>query len=330
MNAERLALSAAVLAALTFLAGCAADPSLTWQRELVGTSYIDQTHDCRISAPNANWTFKMASIDFGDGWTILNMFRPVYNCVILIGVSQHSQKDLETFAQVGTFIPREAKFTYIAGMPCHYSAKPMSSKSVDWLVFVYKFVHNNVGYVISCGYPSQWQGDETLAAELDEILNSFEFVTGPSPAAATGGAGRASAGEKLVRVAVLDIVDLPTGAPTQVTRSLTDEVQNQCMKSGHFELLDRREFAAILKEHDLQAGTMGSGQLVIEAGKLLGARYLLTGNLGQVGESSVIYLQVCDAQTGQIIRTASVRCRGSQDRLLDAIPSLVTRLSAPR
>jgi hypothetical protein len=102
------------------------------------------------------------------------------------------------------------------------------------------------------------------------------------------------------------------------------------MKSGHFELLDRRQLSVVLNEHDLRAATITSGQSAIEAGKLLGARYLMTGNLGQVGESSVIYLQVCDAETGQIIRTASIRCKGSQDRLLDAIPSLVTKLSAQK
>ena len=100
MNAERLAVPVAAVLALAFFGGCAADPSLTWQRELVGTTYTDQTHNFRISAPNANWEIEMSSQDFGAGWFILNMFRPVYNAAVSIGVAKEPITDLDAFAKI--------------------------------------------------------------------------------------------------------------------------------------------------------------------------------------------------------------------------------------
>ncbi len=52
-------------------------------------------------------------------------------------------------------------------------------------------------------------------------------------------------------------------------------------------------------------------------------------NLGTVGVSWVIYLQIVDAKSGEIIATGSMRQRkGDEEQLLDIMSTLVRKLAS--
>ena len=293
---------------------------------ITGSTYVDESYNCQISIPNANWNMEAVYDDFGDGRFILSLFRSVYNTAVFVAVSDHRQESLEVLAGKGTYNPKLARFTYIAGNPCFFATKPMKKQGIEMTTVAYKLVNNNIGYIISIAYATMWSQDEGLQTELDDILNSFEFLTKDEELVASAEAAGSRRG-RLSNVAILDLVDLEIGKPSQTTKGLTSQLQDQCANSGRFELLERRGLDKILQEQDLQLSGMLSGQSAIKAGQLLGARYLISGNVGRIGQTWVLYVQISDAETGKIIATASVRRKKSTaDKLLDTMPLLVKKL----
>ena len=74
---------------------------------------------------------------------------------------------------------------------------------------------------------------------------------------------------------------------------------------------------------------MISGSSAMQIGQLLGAQYLISSNLGRIGETYVIYMQITNAENGKIMKTASSRCRKcSDDILLESISRLVTKFNS--
>ena len=295
-----------------------------------GRTLIDESYNCKISVPNAKWTVEPLYEKTGDCMSLVQCYRAEYKAMVAVAVSKYPQASLAAFAGIGTYNPTDSRFTYVAGKPCFYASKPMTKMGFTFNSVGYKFVSEKRGYMVLIVYPAQFTHHDALQQELDAILNSFDFLRPDTEIAAGPETTKlVASGGKLSRVALLDVVDLAAGKPTGPTKTLTAPLQDACARSGRFELLERRDLAAIAKEHDLQASGMISGDSAVKTGKLLGARYLISGNLGAIGASWVLYVQVTDAETGKIVATASMRCKkGSDEQLLDLIRPLVTKLIA--
>ena len=311
------------------LAGCGSQaPSMTvppaqHRPRVEGLTFVDETYQCRISVPSSEWRILPVYNDIVHGRTIVQLQRSLYDCQFMIGVSNYHQPNLETFAKVGTFNPTTARFTYVAGTPCHLATKDIVVSNITCATHNYKFTNNGYGYLVAVAFPKKWSQDERLLAEIDSIMNSWEFM------APEAGASSAAPKARLKNVAVLDLVDLGTGKPSETTRSLTGKLQDQCARSGRLELLERRDLGKLVDEHDLQASGMVSGASAVKAGKLLGASHLVSGNLGRIGRTCVVYVQIAETESGRILATASQQRRqGTDEALLDLIPALVNRLLA--
>jgi len=115
--------------------------------------------------------------------------------------------------------------------------------------------------------------------------------------------------------------------------ALSDLVTDQMVNSGKFNVLDRTHLSSTLGEHQLGASGEVDPQTAVTAGKMVGARYLVTGNIlqfdqtGQSGASAGSYIpgivgaaaggvnthrvtikvavRVIDARTGQIVQSFS-------------------------
>jgi hypothetical protein len=303
-------------------------------------TYADNTNNFKVILPNSGWTINPSSQTLGDALQIAELERDEYSLYTSLAVSKHYQKSLERFASVGTYNPKESKFTYIAGKPAFFMSKKMEKMGFELRSIAYKFVHNGKGYLFSIAYPSQFTGHEPLEREIDELLNSFTFLDEEKGATYVSGSqgmtGKADIsvsgaikGDKLTNVAVLDMVDLHANAPSAKTTILTNELQNMLTGTGKFECLDRRNMEQILKEQHFQQSGMISGSSAMQIGQLLGAHYLISSNLGRIGETSVIYMQITNAENGKILKTASSRCRKcSDDMLLEAISRLVNKFTS--
>ena len=64
--------------------------------------------------------------------------------------------------------------------------------------------------------------------------------------------------------------------------ALSDLVTDNMVNSGKFDMLDRKNLDATLNEHHLQAGGEVDPATAMSAGRLVGARYLISGNILQL------------------------------------------------
>ena len=115
--------------------------------------------------------------------------------------------------------------------------------------------------------------------------------------------------------------------------ALSDLLTDKMVNSGKFNVLDRTHLSSTLGEHQLAASGEVDPQTAISAGRMTGARYLVTGNIlqleqtGQSGANAGSYLpwpysaaagsvnthrvtikvavRVIDARTGQIVQSFS-------------------------
>ncbi len=116
----------------------------------------------------------------------------------------------------------------------------------------------------------------------------------------------------------------------------TDEDLGQA--AGHFlesalagisylRLVERSRVDEILKELKLQkSGYIDRGSAV-EAGRLLGAGLIITGNIDRVGADLVVSTRIIDVETGEILGTRQVHCaQCGADDIFDAIDVLAGAL----
>lgn len=87
-------------------------------------------------------------------------------------------------------------------------------------------------------------------------------------------------------------------------------------------VVERAQLQAILQEQNLGREGRVDGNTVVQIGRLIGARYMVTGTIFDVRGDFRIAARLFDAETGQILRTQSVNGR------LDNVFDLVTRLAA--
>jgi curli biogenesis system outer membrane secretion channel CsgG len=115
--------------------------------------------------------------------------------------------------------------------------------------------------------------------------------------------------------------------------AISDLITNQLVNSGKFTMVDRTHLDKTLSEHQLAASGEVSPATAIQSGQLIGARYLVTGNVLQFAKTSQsggsvggfigglagaaagsvrtervtlqVAVRVVDATTGQILQTIS-------------------------
>lgn len=302
----------------------------THKYQVAGDTYTDLTHNVQFRVPNKNWSIEPKEDTRENTIPLVGLSQDVYHAYAILVVSKHPQKNLQEFANVGVYNPNLAKFTYIAGKPAYFATKPMQRSGFNLINQIYKFVNQNTGYIFSVSFLDKWREDEQLLAEIDDILNSLTFMEQGVVFAEGSVTGKSenSAG-KLTDVAIMDLVDLYSKTSTQKTQILTNDLQEQLSQTGRFNFVERRNLDSLLKEQAIQMSGVVSDQSAIKIGSMLGAKYLISGNLGKIDETTVIYVQITNCENGKVLGTASARCRRcSDDMLLNSIPVLVSKLSS--
>ncbi|MBU1056245.1 MAG: penicillin-binding protein activator LpoB [Proteobacteria bacterium] len=299
--------------------------------QLSGNIYTNNTYNFQVTLPNTNWTIESKRETIGNGIQIAVLKRKGYaGFLSSVNISRNHQENLEKFAGAGRHRPDAAKYTYIAGKQAFFTSQLRDYGSYKMVLDMYKFVNNKKGYIFGVGYLPQWSGDELFMTEIDDLLNSFIFLSEGDKNAelqivAYGKIGKG----KLNNVAVLSMADLQSDDQNEKTNVLTNELQDALVKTGKFECLDRRNIEKVFQEHKLQQSGVVSGDTAIKFGNLIGAKYLVSSNLGQMGETSVIYIQITEVENGKILKTVSSRCRKcNDDMLFNTISNLVIKLIA--
>jgi len=293
-----------------------------------GNTFVSSKYKCKLSVPEGVFKIKVKSGETGDGINLAEIgegktYQDFYGLVV---VSKYPQSSLEEFAQKGTYDPKIAKYTYVAGKQSFFASKPMTVQNFKLTTQVYKFVNNGIGYIFTFAYLSQWDGDEKLQDAINDILNSFEFTDGEGIIKETSVAQHEKSG-KFINVAMLEMVDLKDNRSNKTTSILTNELQDKLAKTGKVKFVERMKLKKIIQEQKFQKSGMVSDANAVKIGNLVGAKYVINSSLGVLDETSVIYVQVTDTENGKVVTSASTRCRKcSEERLLEAIAPLASKI----
>jgi tetratricopeptide (TPR) repeat protein len=89
-------------------------------------------------------------------------------------------------------------------------------------------------------------------------------------------------------------------------------------------VVERSQLRQILQEQNLGREGRVDSTTLVRIGKLIGARYMVTGTLIDIRGNLRIDTRVFNAETGEILKTESVR--GRMDNVFDMIPHLAQQL----
>jgi len=315
--------------------GCASAPlgestnsKLAGDYNISGNSYINSTYNLKLSLPEGGkWKYKTETKDSGYNVQIVAFSNDDYGAWGSINVTR-AQKSLtlDDFAQKSTPLFTSSKYTYMAGKRAVFMTKKVAAGGYQVTTQLYVAVNDGVGYMIAFGFMSQWDLDEKLQQQIDAIMNSFVFLNEKGILQETASVQKDKK-DILLNVAMLELTDLRDKQTTKITRILTNELQDQLFKTGQFKFVERRRLDQIIEENKLRRSGIVSDEMAVKIGGLAGAKYIISGSVGALDDTSVIYAQVTDVENAKIITSASIRCRKCEsDSLLDSVATLASRL----
>ncbi len=118
-----------------------------------------------------------------------------------------------------------------------------------------------------------------------------------------------------------------SGTDDDLGRAASHFLESTLAGNPWLRLVERSRVDEILKELKLQqSGYIDRGSAV-EAGRLLGAGLIITGNIDRVGADLVVSSRIIDVETGEILGTRQVHCaQCGADDIFDAIDMLAGTL----
>lgn len=121
------------------------------------------------------------------------------------------------------------------------------------------------------------------------------------------------------RVAILDLRSSTTEISSGDLATLSARLETEFQKTQSFQLLERRNMDAILREQGFQqSGACTSDDCQVQVGQLLGVERIAVGEIGKVGDFLTFNLKMVDVGTGQNLQSHALDVKGGMDALLRA------------
>ena len=111
--------------------------------------------------------------------------------------------------------------------------------------------------------------------------------------------------------------------------TLTDVFRTRLMKTEKYQVMERGQMEAILKEQAFQqSGVCTDQECIVEMGQILGIEQIIAGSLGKVGNAYSINVRIISVETGKIVNSCSHSYTGPIENLLTSeIAVVVNRLA---
>jgi TolB-like protein len=133
------------------------------------------------------------------------------------------------------------------------------------------------------------------------------------------------------KVAVLDAV-LPEKMDKNVAIGVTEKISEELVNSGRFMVLDRTTVAKTLEEIEFQMSGLVSDEDIRKAGdqlsSRLGAAFVVTARVSQVGDTFFVSAKMVDIKTGEITAQASDESEGKIAITLKVAQNVGRKLAA--
>mgnify|MGYP003880976931 CR=1 FL=1 len=128
----------------------------------------------------------------------------------------------------------------------------------------------------------------------------------------------AAAQEVKQRVAIFDFETV--GFKSDVGKSITEIFRVSMINTGKYRVVERETLDKVLREQNLQVGSAVIDEnSAVKIGKILGAEFIIIGNVVKLGETYTINTRMVDVQTGEVIITAIKTTKGEADQLLGIV-----------
>ena len=178
----------------------------------------------------------------------------------------------------------------------------------------------------SVGVVGRWLGG---VLSLVGVL-ALGWWLSPVSAVAQGGRGASADGDARVqRVAVIDLGVVGGAVAPDVARALTEMVRTTSLRlpSGRYQVITRENLLALLPpEVSLEECT--DAQCEIEFGRMVGADFVVTGEIARFGEVLQIQLRLYRTLDGILVSGESGRAR-SEEEVPDAVEEVTLALLSP-
>jgi TonB family protein len=114
-------------------------------------------------------------------------------------------------------------------------------------------------------------------------------------------------------IAVFDFEN--NGLKKYEVRQLSTRLESEVVKIGGFRVVERTKIDEILKEQKFQMSGCVD-ECLIEIGKMMGAKQIILGSVGELAGLYTITVKLVDAETGELIRTSNYDAENGLKELL--------------
>ena len=85
-------------------------------------------------------------------------------------------------------------------------------------------------------------------------------------------------------------------------KGISEMIAVELRKSPGIKLIEREKRTDLLKEMEIALSDLADSQTQLEVGKLLAARYMVYGEIIDMGKKALISLRMIDVESGEVIR----------------------------
>lgn len=126
-------------------------------------------------------------------------------------------------------------------------------------------------------------------------------------------------------IAVLDF-KVSEGMSASSAAALSNIVTNELIRSGKYIVVDRRNVAQLIEEMEIQLSGLTTQESVVEVGKMLNAKKMVSGTIGKLGQKLIITLQLTDVETGRIENSTNKSYIGPTESLDNPVATITRQL----
>lgn len=129
-----------------------------------------------------------------------------------------------------------------------------------------------------------------------------------------------------INIAVLSLT--ANNVPNVEAAVVSDRIRIALKSSGSYNVIEREIMENILGEQELQMSGCTESECMVELGKLLAVRYIVSGSLSKIGSYYTIEIKMVDVETGKIVQNVAKDFKGAYQMLLtQAVPDVVDQLT---
>jgi len=128
--------------------------------------------------------------------------------------------------------------------------------------------------------------------------------------------------------ALLDLDNL--GVEADVSRAISDQLNNRLATNPAVNLVERRRIQALLKEQEFQHTGRTDPSMAVQLARVLNVQKLVMGSLSRLGTTMTITTSLVDVETGRIDGVREIQCRKCElEDLTESVGRLAETLVAP-